>query len=289
MTWGRENGDPQWDSINTFDKMNYRLRNAYLRFADSSNSAVAPVGVAWKYVRDNHSEINLYSGDGSHPGLAGSYLSACTFFASIFHESPEGSSFYAGLDESLAVILQQAAALVVLDSMDVWKLKHHDSLVDASFSYDHDGISFTVEFDETLDHTDSISWDFGDGNTSTDSSPEHTYSDPGEYQVQLVAYNACANDTVLQNIIVEPPLGANNDIVDQAGYLLKRISARVFELNGIGHAPIKDFKVFDMLGREVPVTFQVKSANIISVEVHQQASFIFSFSIDDLPYRLKVQ
>ena len=46
MTWGRENGDPQWDSINTFDKMNYRLRNAYLRFADSSNSVVAPVGVA---------------------------------------------------------------------------------------------------------------------------------------------------------------------------------------------------------------------------------------------------
>ena len=88
---------------------------------------------------------------------------------------------------------------------------------------------------------------------------------------------------------MEPPLGAYNDIADQAEYLLKRISAHVFELNGIGPAPIKDFKVFDMLGREVPVTFQVKSANIISVEVHQQASFIYSFSIDDLPYRLKVQ
>ena len=36
MTWGRENGDPQWDSISTFNKMNLRLRNAYLRFADSS-------------------------------------------------------------------------------------------------------------------------------------------------------------------------------------------------------------------------------------------------------------
>ena len=79
------------------------------------------------------------------------------------------------------------------------------------------------------------------------------------------------------------------NIVDQVGYVLKRISPHVFELNGIAHAPIKDFKVFDMLGREVPVTFQVKSANIISVEVHQQAPFIFSFSIDDLPYRLKVQ
>ena len=29
MTWGRETGDPQWDSINSFDKMNQRLVNAY--------------------------------------------------------------------------------------------------------------------------------------------------------------------------------------------------------------------------------------------------------------------
>ena len=227
MTWGRENGDPQWDSINTFDKMNYRLRNAYLRFADSSNSAVAPVGVAWKYVRDNHPEINLYSGDGSHPGLAGSYLSACTFFASIFHETPEGSTFYGGLDQVVAGVLQQAAALSVLDSIDVWKLQHHDSLVGASFSYNHDGISFTVEFEETVDHTDSIFWDFGDGNTSTGSSPEHTYSDPGEYQVQLIAYNACMNDTVSQYIIIEAPLGVYGAIGDQPQYLLKRVSAHV--------------------------------------------------------------
>jgi len=289
MTWGRENGDPQWDSINTFDKMNYRLRNAYLRFADSSNSAVAPVGVAWKYVRDNHPEINLYSGDGSHPGLAGSYLSACTFFASIFHQTPEGSSFYGGLEESTAGLLQQAAALAVLDSMDVWRLKHHDSLVVASFSYNYDGISFTVEFDDTVDYADSISWDFGDGNTSTDSNPEHTYSNPGEYQVQLIAYNACANDTVLQNIIVEPPLGTIGDFVDKDQYLLKRISAHVFELSGIDHAPINNFKVFDMLGRNIPVTFHVKTANIICIEVHQKASLIFSFSIGNMPYRLKVQ
>ena len=111
MTWGRENGDPQWDSINTFDKMNFRLRNAYLRFADSSNSSVAPVGVAWKYVRDNHPTISLYAGDGSHPKPAGSYLAACTFYASIFHESPVGSTFLGGLDVSTAEILQNAAAL----------------------------------------------------------------------------------------------------------------------------------------------------------------------------------
>lgn len=37
MTWGRENGDPQWEPINTFDKMNARLRDAYVPMNCSPN------------------------------------------------------------------------------------------------------------------------------------------------------------------------------------------------------------------------------------------------------------
>jgi gliding motility-associated-like protein len=36
----------------------------------------------------------------------------------------------------------------------------------------------------------SYVWNFGDGNTSTETSPLHTYQDPGEYQIFLVAKNA---------------------------------------------------------------------------------------------------
>ncbi len=94
MTWGRENGDPQWDSINTFAKMNERLYNAYMRFADSAEAMVSPVAVAWKYVRDNYPAIQLYNGDGSHPSLEGTYLIACTFYASVFQETPVGAYYY---------------------------------------------------------------------------------------------------------------------------------------------------------------------------------------------------
>ena len=44
-----------------------------------------------------------------------------------------------------------------------------------------------------------------------------------------------------------------------------------------------------MMGREVLVDLQVKSSNILSVEVHQNTPLIFSFSIDQIPHRLKVQ
>jgi len=44
--------------------------------------------------------------------------------------------------------------------------------------------------------TTSWIWDFGDGNTSTDQSPAHTYSNPGDYTVTLTLNGGCMTDQV---------------------------------------------------------------------------------------------
>ena len=44
----------------------------------------AQSGMAWKHTRDQQPSINLYSSDGSHPSVAGTYLAACTFYATLF-------------------------------------------------------------------------------------------------------------------------------------------------------------------------------------------------------------
>jgi len=193
MTWGRQNGDPQWDSINTFNKMNLRLRNAYVRFADSAQSCVAPVGVAWKYVRDNYPTINLYSGDGSHPSPEGTYLAACTFYASVFRKSPVGAGYTFGLDPTIAGQLQNAAAISVLDSLDTWHLRATEDLAIADFHSIQSGNTF--EFVNDSWHAQSYSWDFGDGTTSTLENEMHTYANDGVYTVQLIAISECGNDT----------------------------------------------------------------------------------------------
>jgi len=33
---------------------------------------VAPVGRVWRHIRENYPQIQLYSGDGSHPSYIGS-------------------------------------------------------------------------------------------------------------------------------------------------------------------------------------------------------------------------
>jgi hypothetical protein len=204
MTWGRQVGDPQWDSINTFDKMNLRLRNAYLRIADSANASVSPSGPAWKYVIDNHPTINLFSADGSHPSYAGTYLSACVFYGSIFHKSPVGATFIGSLDQVTANILQNAAAITVLDSMLTWKLKHHDSLAHVEFVATNQGNS--VQFNSTSHYVDSLTWYFGDDMFSNEQNPLHTYIFDGTYLVELVGTGACGSDTISQTITISTAL-----------------------------------------------------------------------------------
>ncbi|MBD98885.1 MAG: hypothetical protein CMO34_03500 [Verrucomicrobia bacterium] len=53
-------------------------------------------------------------------------------------------------------------------------------------------------------NADSYFWDFGDGNTSTEQSPTHLYTTPGEYQVTLIAIsvNGCSDTALAPNLIL---------------------------------------------------------------------------------------
>lgn len=58
----------------------------------------------------------------------------------------------------------------------------------AGFTYVLDGM--TVTFTNTSTLADSYNWDFGDGNSSTEANPVHTYASNGIYYVTLTASNA---------------------------------------------------------------------------------------------------
>jgi PKD repeat protein len=50
-------------------------------------------------------------------------------------------------------------------------------------------------FTNTSVNANSYLWDFGDGNTSTTTSPTHVYATGNAYTVTLIAYGNCTNDT----------------------------------------------------------------------------------------------
>ena len=64
----------------------------------------------------------------------------------------------------------------------------------------------TVTFSNTSSNADTYLWDFGDGNTSTEIEPIHSYATPGSYTVTLSATNNCGSVSSTQNVTaVAPP------------------------------------------------------------------------------------
>ncbi|MDH4472887.1 MAG: PKD domain-containing protein [Fluviicola sp.] len=62
--------------------------------------------------------------------------------------------------------------------------------------------SVTSNFTDNSTNATSWMWNFGDGNTSTNQNPSHTYAASGTYTVVLVATNDCGNDTTSTQITV---------------------------------------------------------------------------------------
>ncbi len=82
---------------------------------------------------------------------------------------------------------------------------------------------------QSLNNPTSYSWNFGDGTNSTEENPNHTFSTPGVYDVELTATNAIGEDTrVLRKLIVVnglPELATNNDtIICQGNSLVLNVS-----------------------------------------------------------------
>ena len=61
----------------------------------------------------------------------------------------------------------------------------------------------TVFFENQSTGAETFIWDFGDFNTSIQTNPEHTYDNPGTYNVSLIARNECfCSDTTSMTVIV---------------------------------------------------------------------------------------
>ena len=208
MTWGRKYGDQQncqfYPPICTYAGMQQRLRESYLDMTFNHNASCASVGMSWKESINQDSTLNLYTPDNSHPSIYGSYLAACTFYATIFKKSPVGSTYMPnGIGHATAVSLQTIASNTVLDSLSIWNIFNADfnSII----------IGDSVVFDNTSSNYENVLWDFGDGNSSTIDNPIHTYLDTGTYNVTLFAFtnNNCLIDSITSTITITVSTSVN--------------------------------------------------------------------------------
>jgi hypothetical protein len=80
LTWGRK-AKPEFQTSLNF---------AYAESARELGALIAPAGLAWKRARETHPDIELFDPDGTHPGPAGTFLTACVFLETLTARSCEG-------------------------------------------------------------------------------------------------------------------------------------------------------------------------------------------------------
>lgn len=64
--------------------------------------------------------------------------------------------------------------------------------------------------DESTNNPTAWEWDFGDGNSSVEQNPTHTYTDAGDYTVTLEAFNSTGSDIIIKQEYISVSASSGN-------------------------------------------------------------------------------
>lgn len=100
MSWAPKAGHVDYKRGWASSPTDYMSKKADLFYglAEKYNAALAPSGIAFLRANTLLPDVELYSSDKNHASTAGSYLSACVIYATLFGKSPEGTAYYPSFD-----------------------------------------------------------------------------------------------------------------------------------------------------------------------------------------------
>jgi PKD repeat protein len=141
-----------------------------------------------------------------------------------------------------------------------------------------------VDFTNNSTNADSYSWDFGDGNSSTEADPSHTYIEDGVYTVILISTNACGStiSTMTVTIVVtnQEQISNMNELLLYPVPVSDKLNIR-FSLAEPLHL---DVRLFNTLGQDLGLVASkacVDGMNTLEIDVSQFSDGIYfiQFSI----------
>ncbi len=280
MTWGRKNGDAsncaEWPPVCTYQGMDSLLRLRYTMMAENNNAILSPVSALWRYLITNNPALELYSSDGSHPSVAGTYATSCAFYTVLFRKDPTSITFTSSLNANDAETIRNAAKLVVYDSLPFWFVGKYDPNANFSFNATGNQASFT----NTSLNSDSYAWDFGDGSTSTDLSPVHDYASPGTYDVTLIVSSCELSDTITKQITIIPQAISEQAKLDFELY--PNPTNNCIHIRPTGDFGFEKYTVLNQYGQEVLSGFLEIGKSEKKINLNELRAGVYSIIFTDL-------
>lgn len=256
MTWGYKNGDatncPYIPYICTYEGMDDMIYQRYMQMAIDNDAVVSPVGRVWRAIRTAYPDYELFQSDNSHPSLMGSMAAAYAFYTVIFKKDPSLITYDGDLNPIQAQNIKQIVKTVVYDQLLTWKVGENDITTRFDYVMDNNIVSFT----NTNTTATTFLWDFGDGTTSTEEHPTHTYENNGVYQVSLTS-NACDEiSTKIQSVEISSL--SNTDFTIEQLRIYPNPAVDYVYLNTTDSSSIR---IFDNTGKELKTTISQTENN----------------------------
>ncbi len=280
MTWGRENGDqlncPFYPPICTYEGMQDRLKSSYKLMARDNDAITVPVGESWRLLRDSVPGLQLYTSDGSHPSLRGSYLAAFTFYTSLFNKPVLDTQLYnTQIPPHEYLFMQWAANKAVYDSLGEWGID--TTRIEASFS---DSISRCTAYFR-VDNPDSSAryvWAiqhvqdtiYG-GDTLV-----YEFTLPGTYRVWLTVTKGCQTATYHQDVELGVHDPCNVGVADSRH---NYISFNIIDRELIKLKPLNRVEIYNVTGQ--PVLFDMEPTSPIDLRHLPQGIYLVTVSAGD--------
>jgi hypothetical protein len=136
-----------------------------------------------------------------------------------------------------------------------------------------------VQFNNTST-SGTNAWDFGDGNTSSATSPQHNYGLPGTYNVCLTVTTACGETETCNTVTVDE----DDSSIDEnyANYVSVYPNPTNSFVNFyITHPNVKSLVVMDIVGKEVMTSNIVGELTQINIEGFSNGTYFYRLLGED--------
>lgn len=184
----------------TYFALQSMIEDSITRIADLMQLPIIPAGECQFAYYQQHQDLLLNNTYGDvHPSYNGSYLVASCMYASIFKDSITGTSFSPNISSENLNLFDQIVDSVVFQYIDLWRLNAYN--LTSNFSFEQNGSQ--IQFLNLSQNYDSVSWDFGDNQTSNEINPSHSYNTNNIYNVTLTIYKGICTEQFSQTINIQ--------------------------------------------------------------------------------------